>query len=108
MGAELDENTKRLAALFLCSCCTSVMAVVLTRAFRCSLIGQLLVVSFDGPIVTPEVRTLIEKYYVGSFLLGRRNIRGECRFYPIVLHARYCSHEHIVLTKNLCCCKTND
>lgn len=40
------------------------------------LIGQMLLVSFDGPVVTPAVRTLIEKYYVGNFSISRKNIRG--------------------------------
>lgn len=33
-------------------------------------------VVFDGLSVTPDVQTMIEKYYVGNILLTARNIRG--------------------------------
>lgn len=43
---------------------------------RNRLIGQMILVTFDEPTVTKEVRTLIEKYYVGNFKISRRNIQG--------------------------------
>jgi len=39
-------------------------------------IGQMIMVGFEGLTVTPEIRMMIEKYYVGNILLTRRNIRG--------------------------------
>jgi len=33
-------------------------------------------VVFDGLSVTPDIQTMIEKYYVGNILLTARNIRG--------------------------------
>lgn len=37
-------------------------------------IGQLLVVGFDGKIVTKEVKELIHNYHVGGIILFGRNI----------------------------------
>ncbi|OUM63687.1 glycoside hydrolase family 3 protein [Piromyces sp. E2] len=37
-------------------------------------IGQLLIVGFDGPILTDEIRTLIQDYKFGNFILFSRNI----------------------------------
>ncbi|KAI5849546.1 glycoside hydrolase superfamily [Morchella snyderi] len=39
------------------------------------LIGQMIMVGFDGLSVTPEIRMMIEKYYVGNIILTRRNIQ---------------------------------
>lgn len=36
----------------------------------------MIMVGFDGLSVTPEIRMMIEKYYVGSIILTRRNIQG--------------------------------
>lgn len=33
-------------------------------------------VVFDGYIVTPEIKTMIEKYHVGNILLTVNNING--------------------------------
>lgn len=36
----------------------------------------MVMVVFDGLSVTPDIQTMIEKYYVGNILLTSRNIRG--------------------------------
>jgi hypothetical protein len=36
----------------------------------------MIMVVFDGLSVTPDIQTMIEKYYVGNILLTARNIRG--------------------------------
>lgn len=36
----------------------------------------MIMVGFDGLSVTPEIRMMIEKYYVGNIILTRRNIQG--------------------------------
>lgn len=38
----------------------------------------MIMVGFDGLSVTPEIRMMIEKYYVGNIILTRRNIQGMC------------------------------
>lgn len=40
-------------------------------------IGQMFMVVFDGLSVTPDIQTMIEKYYVGNILLTARNIRDD-------------------------------
>lgn len=47
-------------------------------------------VVFDGYSVGPEIRHLIEKYYVGGVLLTPRNIRGACDSSAAVLLLRGC------------------
>ena len=42
----------------------------------CRFVGQMIMVVFDGLSVTPDIQTMIEKYYVGNILLTARNIRG--------------------------------
>jgi len=39
-------------------------------------LGQLLIVGFHGPVLTDEIRTMINKYKFGNFILYRRNIRN--------------------------------
>jgi hypothetical protein len=50
-------------------------------------IGQMIMVVFDGLSVTPDIQTMIEKYYVGNILLTTRNIRGtfSCTRLPYLL-----------------------
>lgn len=36
----------------------------------------MVMVVFDGLSVTPDIQTMIEKYYVGNILLTARNIQG--------------------------------
>lgn len=36
----------------------------------------MVMVVFDGLAVTPDIRAMIENYYVGNILLTARNIRG--------------------------------
>lgn len=38
-------------------------------------LGQLFMMGFDGTSVTQQVRTLIEKYHVGSILLKAQNLK---------------------------------
>jgi len=37
-------------------------------------LGQLLIIGFDGPILTDEIRTMIKDYKFGNFILFSRNI----------------------------------
>ncbi|ORX59230.1 glycoside hydrolase family 3 protein [Piromyces finnis] len=37
-------------------------------------LGQLLIIGFDGPVLTDETRSLIQKYKFGNFILFSRNI----------------------------------
>lgn len=37
--------------------------------------GQLFMMGFDGTSVTPEIRTLIEDYHLGSVLLTAKNLK---------------------------------
>ena len=41
-------------------------------------LGQLFMMGFDGTSVTPQIRALIEDYYVGSILLTAKNLK--CAF----------------------------
>lgn len=36
----------------------------------------MIMVVFDGLSVTPDIQTMIEKYYVGNIFLTARNIQG--------------------------------
>ena len=38
-------------------------------------LGQLFMMGFDGTSVTDQVKTLIEKYHVGSILLKAQNLK---------------------------------
>lgn len=37
--------------------------------------GQLFMMGFDGTSVTPQVRSLIEDYHIGSILLSAKNLK---------------------------------
>lgn len=37
--------------------------------------GQLFMMGFDGPSVSPQIRSLIENYHVGSILLSAKNLK---------------------------------
>jgi len=37
--------------------------------------GQLFMVGFDGTSVSPQVRSLIEDYHLGSILLSAKNLK---------------------------------
>jgi hypothetical protein len=37
--------------------------------------GQLFMMGFDGTSVTPEIRSLIEDYHLGSVLLTAKNLK---------------------------------
>ena len=37
--------------------------------------GQLFMMGFDGPSVSPQIRSLIENYHVGSILLTAKNLK---------------------------------
>ena len=39
-------------------------------------IGQMFLIGFQGLTVSPEIRHLIEHYYIGSVIFARRNITG--------------------------------
>lgn len=51
-------------------------AIAKLKECYCRLVGQMIMVGFDGISVTPEIRMMIEKYYVGNIILTRRNIQG--------------------------------
>lgn len=37
--------------------------------------GQLFMMGFDGPSVSPQIRSLIENYHLGSILLTAKNLK---------------------------------
>lgn len=37
--------------------------------------GQLFMMGFDGTTVSPQIRSLIEKYHLGSVLLTAKNLK---------------------------------
>jgi hypothetical protein len=39
-------------------------------------IGQMFLIGFQGPTLSPEIRHLIEYYYIGNIIFARRNIVG--------------------------------
>lgn len=39
-------------------------------------IGQMFLIGFQGPTLSPEIRHLIEHYYIGNIIFARRNIVG--------------------------------
>jgi hypothetical protein len=39
-------------------------------------IGQMFLIGFQGATVSPEIRHLIEHYYIGCVIFARRNITG--------------------------------
>ena len=39
-------------------------------------IGQLFLIGFQGLTLSPEIRHLIEHYYIGNIIFARRNIVG--------------------------------
>ncbi|KAI9786900.1 MAG: hypothetical protein M1839_005131 [Geoglossum umbratile] len=43
----------------------------------CRQIGQMVVVAFDGLVVSDAIKTMIEKYHVGSVFLTRKNFMGK-------------------------------
>lgn len=48
-------------------------------------IGSLFMMGFDGTTVTPQIRTLIEDYHLGSILLKAQNLKC-ASFFPIRSH----------------------
>ena len=42
-------------------------------------IGQMFLIGFQGLTVSPEIRHLIEHYYIGNIIFARRNITGTFR-----------------------------
>jgi hypothetical protein len=43
----------------------------------CRQIGQMVVIGFDGLVVSDAIKTMIEKYHVGSVFLTRKNFMGK-------------------------------
>ena len=39
-------------------------------------IGQMFLIGFQGLTLSPEIRHLIEHYYIGNIIFARRNITG--------------------------------
>lgn len=37
--------------------------------------GQLFMMGFDGTVVSPQIRSLIEDYHLGSVLLSAKNLK---------------------------------
>ncbi|BDD57911.1 hypothetical protein MAP00_003233 [Monascus purpureus] len=56
------------------------MTIALTipgiRFFAYRQMGQLFMMGFDGTSVTPQVRSLIEDYHIGSILLSAKNLKS--------------------------------
>lgn len=40
------------------------------------MLGQIMMMGFEGWVVTPQIRELIEKHYIGSILLVAKNLKG--------------------------------
>jgi beta-N-acetylhexosaminidase len=38
--------------------------------------GQMFLIGFQGLTLSPEIRHLIEHYYIGNIIFARRNITG--------------------------------
>lgn len=46
--------------------------------------GQLFMMGFDGTSVSPQIRSLIENYHLGSVLLSTKNLKC-IQFSPILI-----------------------
>ena len=50
--------------------------------------GQLFMMGFDGTSVSPQIRSLIENYHLGSVLLSTKNLKC-IQFSPILIFFFY-------------------
>jgi len=48
----------------------------LQKKYLCRQIGQMFLIGFQGLTLSPEIRHLIEYYYIGNVIFARRNITG--------------------------------
>ncbi|TGZ81053.1 glycoside hydrolase [Ascodesmis nigricans] len=55
-------------------------------------IGQMIMVTFDGTSVTPDIRKLIEKYHVGGILLTPNNIRDSTQLSTLIHDLQKIAH----------------
>ena len=60
---DLDIDTRKYVSIF--------SLVLIPR-----LIGQMFLIGFQGLTLSPEIRHLIEHYYIGNIIFARRNITG--------------------------------
>jgi hypothetical protein len=51
---------------------------------------------FDGTSVTPHIKELIEKHYVGNLLLTAKNLK--CKMHMIRLHMPFCLQSFLTLS----------
>ncbi|KAE9975714.1 hypothetical protein EG328_003031 [Venturia inaequalis] len=56
-------------------------------------LGQLLMVGFDGSVVTPQIRTLIQQYHVGSILLTAKNLKSAEECTALVYELQKTAHD---------------
>ncbi|KIW63167.1 hypothetical protein PV04_10034 [Phialophora macrospora] len=56
-------------------------------------LGQLFMMGFDGTSVTDQVKTLIEKYHVGSILLKAQNLKSAEQATQLVLDLQTLAHQ---------------
>lgn len=53
-----------------------------TSETRDRLIGSLFILGFEGPEITPQIRSLIEQHHVGSICISAKNLVGAYMAYP--------------------------
>ena len=51
-------------------------------------IGQMFLIGFQGLTMSPEIRHLIEHYFIGNIIFARRNITGTFLLY-LPFHALF-------------------
>jgi hypothetical protein len=55
-------------------------------------IGQLFLIGFQGLTLSPEIRHLIEHYYIGNIIFARRNIVGMTMAIYALANDRLCTN----------------
>ncbi|KAL8692335.1 MAG: hypothetical protein Q9218_002628 [Villophora microphyllina] len=59
---------------------------------RGSAMGQMFIMGFDGTEVTPQIRKLIEKHYLGTILLTAKNLKSAEQTAKLVLDLQTIAH----------------
>ena len=55
--------------------------------------GQLFMMGFEGTVVTPQIKGLIEDYHVGTILLTAKNLRSAEQTTKLVLDLQRIAHQ---------------
>ncbi|KAI7576705.1 hypothetical protein KC343_g19688, partial [Hortaea werneckii] len=56
-------------------------------------LGQLFMMGFEGPSVTPQIRKLIQEHHLGSILLTAKNLKSAEQTTQLVLELQRCAYD---------------